>query len=113
MFEVRQFRCPLCGMHAPLDRLDEDLFTLAEFIKTLEGKRRYTESEREAMKGHPPRRGKSPGLLEYEETDLTPEVIEKVRGRIRELLGNLQAEGKNENEGGSYGKERKVLPGTS
>jgi len=66
--ETEHFRCVLCGMHAPVERLDEGPYGLEAYRKTLGGKIALSEQERERRKGlgtfH---RGTAPGNLIYEQ----------------------------------------------
>jgi len=88
--EIEAFLCPCCGMHAPLDRLyTEEPFELLQFRKTLGGKKKLTEAEREARKGEPFRRGSAHGTLNYEKAELTDEVREQFRIRIGEIAERM------------------------
>ena len=92
--ETEHFRCPLCGQHAPIERLDEGPFSLEVYHKILGGKIRISEAERERRKGTGTfHRGSSPGDLQYPRFPTSPEVKEKtrrqleaIRARIDELL---------------------------
>lgn len=89
--ESEHFRCVLCGQHAPVERLKEGPYSLEMFLKTLGGKRKLTEEEREARKGLGPfGRGSAPGRLDYEEIPVTDEVRAQVDERISQLSQHIE-----------------------
>ncbi len=82
----KQFRCPFCGQHAPIERLTEEgPFTLAEFEKTLGGREKLTPEEREVQKKRGYRRAHVPGKLEYEEIPLDDDIREAAARRREEI----------------------------
>jgi hypothetical protein len=84
--ESQHFRCPCCGQHAPVERLTEEgPFEPALYEKSLGGKRKLTPEDREARKGKGFRRGSGPGLLDYNEVPMTPEIQDALARRIAEL----------------------------
>ena len=88
------FRCPLCGQHAPIERLEADEpFELAQFEKTLGGKAKLSPEDREeriALGSHKETfRGSAPGLLEYKEARLSARVKSLALKRIKQLQ-NIQ-----------------------
>lgn len=83
---VLQFVCPCCGMHAPLTHLSEKgPYELQMYLKTLGGKIKLSEADRELRKGQGFRRGSAPGSLEYEEVEVTSELQEMMRRRLKEI----------------------------
>lgn len=82
--EVRQVRCPLCGMHAPLEQVEYGPYELQEWLKVLGGKRTLTDEERE-VRPYIPGRGHTPGRLQYDQVELTEEVRTLFTQRIRDL----------------------------
>jgi hypothetical protein len=85
--EVLQFRCPTCGMHAPMDRLtSEGPFEFEVFRKTLGGKRKLTEEEHNARRGRRHGKGSAPGLIDYEPIRMTKKYRDAIARRIQELL---------------------------
>ena len=85
--EVEQFSCPVCGMHAPIERLyTEEPFEFKMFKKTLGGKRKLSDVERELRKGSGFRRGSAHGSLEYEEIEISAEVRNQLAVRLDEVI---------------------------
>ncbi len=85
--EIQQFRCPVCGQHAPLDRLDSpEPFIFGLFRKIVGGKRKLTEAEREARRGMSFSQGSAPGLLSYEGIPMQSEAKELLITRLQESL---------------------------
>ena len=88
--ESDHFQCPVCGQHGPIERLTEKgPFPLEFWHKTLGGKRKFTEEEREARKGLPFFWGSAPGTLDYEQREVTGELIEAVKRRLAEVEREL------------------------
>jgi len=80
------FRCPCCGMRAPITRLTEEgPFPLEKWLQTYGGKRAFTDEERMTMKWTKFRRGGAPGNIEYIPQEVTEELRELVRKRLEEL----------------------------
>lgn len=84
--ETEHFRCPLCGQHGPIERLDQGPFELEAFHKILGGKLKVSEQERERRKAAHFKRGSAPGNLEYFQVD----VSEELRGKTRRQLENIK-----------------------
>jgi len=88
--ESEHFKCPCCGQHSPVERLTKHgPFTLELWHKTLGGKQALTEEQRESRKGGIPTLGSAPGLLNYEEMEVTDELIEAFKRRIAEVEPEL------------------------
>lgn len=85
--EVFQFRCPMCGQHAPVERLsDEGPFEFQIFRKTLGGKRELTDAERKARRGQRYPRGSGPGKLDYEPSRTLKRHQDALARRIQQLV---------------------------
>lgn len=85
--EVEQFRCPVCGQHAPLARLDTaEPFIFRLFKKMLGGKLKMSEEEREARKGMGFSRGSARGALTYEDIPMQDDARNKLIARLEESL---------------------------
>ena len=84
--EILQFRCPMCGQHAPIERITEEgPFEFEVFVKTLGGKRKLTEEDRKARRGQHFRRGSGPGRLDYEPTRTLKIHQDAMNQRLQEL----------------------------
>lgn len=85
--ETYHFSCPVCGMHAPVDRLyTEEPFLFRMFRKLLGGKIKLTEAEREARRGTIyEKQGSGHGGLEYDEVDMDEEVRHQLEVRLEEI----------------------------
>ena len=85
--EVEQFSCPVCGMHAPTERLyTEEPFEFKMFKKTLGGKIKLSDADRERRRGSAFRRGSAHGSLEYEEIEISAEVRNQLAVRLDEVI---------------------------
>ena len=88
--ESDHFKCPCCGMHAPIERVTEEgPFPLEFWTKRLGGKRKLTPEEREDRKGQLPAWGSAPGILDYDKGEVTPELTELVKERLAEVEREL------------------------
>lgn len=74
-----------CGMHSPLEQVDYGPYLLQLWLKQLGGKRALTDEERESGE-YRTGRGRAPGILTYNEMELTEEIKEMVRDRIAKAL---------------------------
>ena len=81
--ETFWFKCPCCGQHAPIGRLDEPPGELEVYLKSLGGKVSLSESEKKDMniKG----RGRAPGSMSYEEIDVPAEITEKFNRKLAKM----------------------------
>lgn len=85
--EVVQFRCPVCGQHAPLDRLDTGQpFVFQLFKKLLGGKVKLTDEQREARRGMGFARGSAPGALSYLDIPMADEARDLLIARLEESI---------------------------
>ena len=84
MPETKHFRCPLCGMVAPLENLDNSPYQLQMFIKSFGGKVAFTNEQRELLSGTT-RRGGAPGRIVYDEIEVPDELFDKVESVVGEL----------------------------
>lgn len=81
-----QFRCPICGQHAPVDRLmTEEPFELEQWRKTLGGKRKQTEAERLERGRKEVYRGSGAGYLDYRQVKLSGKLRDMLAKRIKLL----------------------------
>ncbi len=80
------FRCPACGQHAPIERLQEEgPFELTEHTRQIMGKRKLTEEEREQRRGLRLGRGSGPGRIVYDPVELSDELKGLFAQRLKEL----------------------------
>ena len=81
--ETAHFQCPLCGMHAPLERLTEEQpFPLRLFLKKLGGKVALSALERAERRSWRSKPGGAPGKLDYVELPVTQDLVDMVTKRI-------------------------------
>ena len=84
--ETEVFRCRCCGQIAPVVRLTEEgPFPLERKLQTFGGKRKLTDEQREARRGRPFKRGGAPGIIDYQELDMSDELVALFEKRIEEL----------------------------
>ena len=80
------FSCPLCNMHAPIERITEEgPFAFALFEKVLGGKVKLTQEEKEKQISYGFRRFYVAGKLTYLEVPMEERYVELIRERIAEL----------------------------
>jgi len=84
--KVHAFSCPVCGMHAPVDRLyTEAPFLFRMYRKIPGGKRKLTDAQREERRGGDFKRGSAPGALEYEEIPMDDELRPQLEARLEDI----------------------------
>lgn len=86
MPEKLRFRCPCCGMVADVSNLEtSEPYQLEAFLEKYGGKRRLTKEDRQARKGLRLGSGSAPGIIEYQDIDVTDELKGLLGERIAEL----------------------------
>jgi hypothetical protein len=81
-----QFRCPLCGQHAPVDRvMTDEPFELQQFRLKFGGKRKLTEEQKLDRRRKEVYRGSAPGYVDYQPVRLSAKLRSLVTKRIQQL----------------------------
>lgn len=83
--ESEHFQCPMCGMHAPIERLEEGPFKLEKWLKVLGGKVKMEPEERRARGARVDGRGTASGRLAYTEEPVDDELLDSVKRRAEEI----------------------------
>jgi hypothetical protein len=90
--EYDQFRCPLCGQHAPVDRvMTDEPFKLEQFRKTLGGKRKQTEEQMLDRTRKEVYRGSGAGRIDYRPVKLSSKLRNLVAERVRKINNLFQS----------------------
>ncbi len=83
--KTKHFLCPVCGQHAPIERITEEgPFEFSLFEKILGGKTALTDEEKERQISRGYRRFRVPGGLEYHEVPMDDESLERMKARLEE-----------------------------
>ncbi len=90
-YETEHFRCPLCGQHAPVTRLDEGPFGLEAYHKILGGKLKVSPQERERRRHLKFKRGSAPGSLEYFQVPTPEEMKQKTRAQLEQIRKQIDS----------------------
>ncbi|MBU0846916.1 hypothetical protein KKH23_06960 [Patescibacteria group bacterium] len=85
------FKCPCCGMVAPIERLNEDgPFPFEQTTRRFGGKTKLTEEERGGREHERMGRGSGHGKIEYDPwAEPAPEVKEALARRVAQVQGKL------------------------
>ena len=87
MPEKLRFRCPCCGMVADVSNLETgEPYRLEAFLEKYGGKRPLTKEDRKARKGLKLGSGSAPGIIEYQNIEVTDELKGLFGERIAELV---------------------------
>ncbi|MHB8084312.1 MAG: hypothetical protein ACYDHZ_00600 [Dehalococcoidia bacterium] len=87
--QQERFRCPMCGMVADLERIEQaDPYELERFLQHYGGKVKATADQRQAQRGKEIYRGSGSGSMRYETLPVTSKIRNLVARRV-EQLSNL------------------------
>jgi hypothetical protein len=83
--ETYQFRCPFCGQHAPIERLEDEVEKPAIFRKRMGGKIAVSDELRNSLKGVHLGKGQAPGYMEYSEVPMDAGTARAFKKRLADV----------------------------